>query len=258
MKKTIIFLITILILVLIYVSIFVLSTNDNNQKSFENTNDIEEPKKIENIDEQIEIIAKNIDKWKTYEEYANDTVQYVITDLDHNGRLEIILTQMGGSGYFSYNNYYEVDSNFQNIIECGFDEEEGYSEADLSISDEVDVYYDKTLNNYYYIFTDVMKTNPNEYYEGIYSINLKDCKVNEYYIASKMTTYDFENDNNEINTYSDQYEKNITEEEYNSSANNYYFDYEKTSLKLNWKSIFELNELSEQNIIDKLKDSLSL
>ena len=267
MKKVIQILIFVLIIMIIALGIFIYKlsgyTNDEENDITPNAisvNNVDtENEDLSEYDEQIDIIAQNIELWTESKDYADDLIQFAITDLDKNGRLEVVFTQMGGSGRFSYNSFFEIDEKLSTLKKCSFKGENDYSEADLSLSDEVDVYYDNKTEKFFYIVTDELKISPNEYFEGIYAISLKDGEIEEDYIASKNIFYDYENDNEEVITYSDKFQNFITKDEYDSVANNFYNGLEKSTLKLNWKDVSEIENITDENsIINILKSSLSL
>ncbi len=57
---------------------------------------------------QIELIAANVDSWLNTDDLYADSTLYVVSDLDENGRLEIISSIMQGSGFFTELSIFEV------------------------------------------------------------------------------------------------------------------------------------------------------
>lgn len=258
MKKIIILAIIIAIICLIGVVLLnmakTMDAKNTKNDSLTRSGDVE----ITNQDEQIKVIADNVEKWSEVLEFANDTVEYMVTDLDHNGRMELVITQMGGSGTFSYNSVYEVSKDFKTLELCQNNVEEGESEADFSLSNSAEVYYDAGREQYFYVLTDHMKTNPNEYYDGLYAFSLKDGKVQEDYIASKITFYDYDNNNQETVMYSDHSSDNIEEFDYFNAVENYFSGCEFSTIKFNWKDAQGINDLPEEELINTLNESISL
>ena len=256
MKKIIVLIIGILIICVIGLVIL------NKMKNESNTNNVTVDESgvvtITNKDEQIEVIANNLSKWNKVLDFANDKVEYIITDLDHNGRLELIISQMGGTGSFSYNSIYEVSKDFKELEPCENNVEEGNSEVDFILSDYVEIYYDSEKQQYYYVLQDHMKTNPNEYYDGTYAFSLKNGKIQEDFIVSKITFYDYENNNEEIITYTDKADKDIEEADYMNAVTNYFDGCEEFGLELNWKDVVGIEELTHEELIEALNESVSL
>ena len=67
-------------------------------------------------EEQIRLIAASWDVWMETE-HANSW-RYALSDLDRNGRLEIIASIELGSGSCSYNRIYEVTADGRGVIQC--------------------------------------------------------------------------------------------------------------------------------------------
>ena len=65
---------------------------------------------------QIDVIMNNIDMWNLYtEDNTYNPYGYAITDLDQNGRLEIIASSCQGTGLYTYSNYYEVNERLDGL-----------------------------------------------------------------------------------------------------------------------------------------------
>ena len=66
-----------------------------------------------NVDEQIDLIVNNYSMWtmKTDDD-TNKPYSYVVTDLDQNGRLEIIASTCQGTGIYTYSNWCENSKGF--------------------------------------------------------------------------------------------------------------------------------------------------
>ncbi|WP_333652141.1 hypothetical protein [Lacrimispora sp.] len=82
--------------------------NDNNDKeAIDNTSaasviSSDVPTK-ESIENQLHIIAENSSIWLNNTE--DGASGFAVTDLDHNGRLEIIFSSLQGTGFYSYIKY---------------------------------------------------------------------------------------------------------------------------------------------------------
>ncbi|MBQ1580144.1 MAG: hypothetical protein IIZ86_03335, partial [Firmicutes bacterium] len=61
----------------------------------------EEPAVSAEPEDQVKLIAENKDLWLVTDVNEADLYQYAVTDLDENGRLELIATITEGSGQFS-------------------------------------------------------------------------------------------------------------------------------------------------------------
>lgn len=139
-----------------------------------------------NVEEQLTLIAENASLWLG--DCEGIYYQYAITDLDQNGRLEIITTSCEGTGHYSYSQVYEVNEALESLIPCEPGWEEGESQPDLAVS-TVPVYYDFEHNVYLYVFDDMLKISAAEYYENKQTLSLQNKQLVSCVLASRSTTY---------------------------------------------------------------------
>ena len=50
-------------------------------------------------------------QWVNDPDYADEMYQFAIADLDHDGRLELIVSNCGGTGIYTYSRFYRVEEN---------------------------------------------------------------------------------------------------------------------------------------------------
>lgn len=116
-------------------------------------NDYEHEGEIAN---QVHVIMENRSLWdKT--EMDMDTIGYLVTDLDHNGRLEILVSRFGGTGLFTYTDGYELNEAKDGLYPITKTWIEGQSEMDLMMKDTVSVYTKDGEASYWYVFEDVTR-----------------------------------------------------------------------------------------------------
>ena len=147
------------------------------------------------MEDQLKIILNHQSQWKNNtgaEYYA-----YAITDLDHNGRLEIIAASSGGTGKYTNYNIYEVKEDKSGIEQCTTNLLEGDSGADIIVNDWI-TYYDVNTNTYHYVVKDAIRVNATQYLENKRDIVFKNSNWTENNIAVKESVYaedkaDFEN-----------------------------------------------------------------
>ena len=113
----------ILIVLVIIVGAFISINNktkvmsNNISGDTKNSGEKEQTKAI-NVEKQIDVIMNNIDTWNlSTDEDIYAPYGYAITDLDQNGRLEIIASSCQGTGIYTYSNYYEVNESRYILIE---------------------------------------------------------------------------------------------------------------------------------------------
>ena len=107
-------------------------------------------------DSQLQLIADSFDMLNADAE-DNLLIMYpmfTVTDLNHNGRLEFIISDMQGSGKFSYTRYYEVSEDYSSLVLMNVNGEAVTDEyGDVTIprdGEGIVVYNCYTLNGEYY------------------------------------------------------------------------------------------------------------
>lgn len=206
------------------------------------------------IDKQLATIVKHFEDWKSYNDEGN--YAYAITDLDHNGRLEIISSNIEGSGWYSYTSIYEVNEKQDGLVKCVFQQEkEGESEADIITTNEWNMYYDKLNDTYHYILLDDLKINAMDYYQNKRDFVLKDGKITEQFLASKEITYD-EMENEQIKCTNASGE-NISLEIYERIDVISLGQFEKKIQNIEWimNTQMELKDVSQKKLLELLKES---
>ena len=180
-------------------------------------------------------MAENKEMWTAELEFANDVYQYAIADLDRNGRYEVIVSNMGGTGHYTYSRFFEVNEEYNGLIECTTDFVEYDSQPDI-ISSKLETYIDDK-GEFHYAVYDLLKNGAAEYYENVRELMLRDGKIITNYIANKSTIYE---DGTPVITCEDSAGNNLTEQEYEEAAGNYFVGYQKITTSLGWQDVSEL------------------
>lgn len=181
---------------------------------------------------QIDVIMNNIDMWNLYtEDNTYNPYGYAITDLDQNGRLEIIASSCQGTGLYTYSNYYEVNERLDGLNKIERNNEEGNSEADIMTA-TAKVFIDKDKNEYHYIFDDLVRNGAAEYYENKQDIVLKNGKLSENAIAYKNTKIS-NSDSYEV-ILEDASRNKITLEDYQLIENKLFSNLELKLVNIEW------------------------
>jgi len=89
---------------------------------------------------QVKLIAENKDLWMITDAETADQAQYAVTDIDENGRLELIATSTEGSGQFSKSRFWEVSEDFTQLQPLEYEYGESHSEPDLGWCDSFRCY----------------------------------------------------------------------------------------------------------------------
>lgn len=246
----------ILIVLVIIVGAFISINNktkvmsNNISGDTKNSGEKEQTKAV-NVEKQIDVIMNNIDTWNlSTDEDIYAPYGYAITDLDQNGRLEIIASSCQGTGIYTYSNYYEVNESLNGLNKIERNVEEGSSEADIMIP-TVKVFIDKASNEYHYIFDDLVKVGAAEYYENKQDIVLKNGKLYEKAIAYRNTIY---TDSNPNVTLKDANNNEITAEDYEIIENKLFSNLELKLANIEWVSTTDVDFSSVSG--DELKNKL--
>lgn len=246
----------ILIVLVIIVGAFISINNktkvmsNNISGDTKNSGEKEQTKAI-NVEKQIDVIMNNIDTWNlSTDEDIYAPYGYAITDLDQNGRLEIIASSCQGTGIYTYSNYYEVNEGLNGLNKIERNVEEGSSEADIMLP-TVKVFIDKAANEYHYIFDDLVKASAAEYYENKQDIVLKNGRLYEKTIAYRNTVY---TDSNPNVTLKDANNKEITAEDYALIENKLFSNLELKFANIEWVSTTDVDFSSVSG--DELKNKL--
>ncbi|MBR0130813.1 MAG: hypothetical protein IJM08_05890 [Firmicutes bacterium] len=121
---------------------------------------------------QLKLLADNKDVW-----FHSDAEHlYTVTDLDENGRLEMIASLVEGSGQFSYSYFYEVSSDYKSVEPVEYTYGQEHSEPDLGGLARIRCY--RVPGDNVYIVNDVIRINADEVYDVQDYICLKNGAVN--------------------------------------------------------------------------------
>lgn len=189
---------------------------------------------------QLNVIFNNKNLW--YKDTEFEKYSYAVTDLDKNGRIEIISSICQGTGIYTYTTIYEVSENGDGLILCESNLEEYDSQSDI-IKNSWEVFYDNTNNKYHYIFDDLTKNGAAESYESKRDFCLSNGKISEKYLAYKTTIY--QNGVPKV-TYTDSENKEISEAEYNNIENKIFENYEKMIVNIEW--LIDYTEIKLENL----------
>ena len=185
----------------------------------------------QSVQAQLELMVDSVDQWMLPMDYANEVYEYAVTDLDGNGRLEIIAANMGGTGLYTYSNFYEVNETYDGLTLCERDVTEGESQADIG-TESVQAYYDSETGTVYYVFADYIKNGAAEYYEVKIAVSLTDGKISEETLAIRSEIYDPEN--GLIISCQDSDGAEITEDEFGTIADTVFDGLEKREIQFGW------------------------
>ncbi len=196
--------------------------------------------------EQLALIADHADVWKQDDEFV-PLWGYIVTDLDQNGRLEIISASLQGTGMYTYMNVFEVSEDGNSLNEVVQDRPE-YDSAPDVMTDKVKGYYEEQADRYYYIFIDMIRNGYAEYYENKRAVYLEDGIWKEIPLAYKTVLYS--DPDHFTETFEDAERSTISEEDYDNADGLHFADIKPAEVCLNW----QMTERDDFNALDR--DSL--
>ena len=187
---------------------------------------------------QIELIVENSDKWIST---SGEEYYYTVTDLDHDGKLELIAATNQGTGLYTYLNMFEVNDTNDGLTEltCGDTSQEGGSLdlPDIIINGNF-VTYNKG-SEYIYIASDFIRGTGTESYEALEAFKLDGANLKVETIARKSM-------NGDDVEYKDSADQTITEDEFlNSADTKFGADYTKYETTFQW-DLLEGDDMSNK------------
>jgi len=209
-----------------------------------------------NVIEQIEIFSKNMP-------YLNEGYKYspciTVYDLNKDGKLELITSCIQGSGYYSYNFFYNVNNTYDGIVEleekmCYRGEVSGF---DLDYIEPYEAYEKDGI--IYYKAMDYIRSCGKEEYIINGAYYLYDDIIYDIAYTREDMIYSDELEEKESFYYEMNNRESISEEEYTNLNQQFWQDMNPIECKINWIYITnsELEELEEYEIFEMLVECYS-
>ena len=182
--------------------------------------------------EQRALIERSRNIWEPDLEY--ETWFSAVTDLDANGRLEILLASLQGSGLYTWVDVWEVNENYSGLTLCEDNTGEGEAWPDI-IKDTLTYYRDPATGRRTYVCLDYMRDGAAHYWTGLDSFCLENGRIDVKTLATKDEVY------NEQGTstirYSDANGTEISEDAWNNAERNAFSGQEPGTLSLSWTQL---------------------
>ena len=197
------------------------------------------------IDSQLVLLSdyfnKCLDEYYKYN-HSLQNLHFAIVDLNRNGRLELIITDIMGSGHFSITCFYEVSDDYQ-TLDMMKTAETSYIPEDIDYSyvDRIGdfLYYEelecfKKDNKYYYLLSNATSAGLGCMFgKAFYSYSFDGMVETDEIGTYVLSPYNDNTDRIKINFYS-KYGGLETEDKYLHFMSSYWYGYEKqpnTSIK---------------------------
>ena len=201
-------------------------------------NPTETPSTVPSIPQetQLQILQANRSAWEFRDPYESPWF-YTFTDLDLNGRLEVIAASTQGSGVFTYVNFYEVradGSGIDNLYHANV-EIEGPNDWPEIVLDRLQCYYDAAAGRYYYPCEGVTHDGYAHQYYSWQALCLKDGVADWELIASKNV--DWDENGSDTTECRDAQGNVISPQDYDSAVERRFAGLQKMELTLNWTQV---------------------
>ena len=202
---------------------------------------------------QIELFALNRAVWAKEVEYADDRYCFTIAGLTNDGRPTLIVSNQGGTGLYTYSEFYKIDKNGElKKLETSFQETD--SQPDI-IEESMTVYSSFSaggIKNHFIVY-DALKDSPDTYLYRVSSLNISDDFVMETPLASQRVVYEGE-DYAARTTSEDCNGNTLTEEEYTAFPDRYYgsMGLAKKKAVFKWMDVESLKGMSDKEAQEAL------
>ena len=186
---------------------------------------------------QVKLIADNVDAWYVEPE-LDETYLYAVTDLDENGRYELVSGMTEGSGEFTTLHFWEVSEDRQSLEAVKYTYGETNSEPDLFFTSNFRCYSKNGSN--FIVVDDYLRNGYDETYYIQEWMSLRNGRVDVDAIAGCLAMEEAvyrENEDGglveegtELNFYyytGSEPDSDLDREQYIFAANDYFEDYDK-------------------------------
>ncbi len=185
---------------------------------------------VSDAKEQVAAIVRARSQWEPSVPGA-DTVGFLVTDLDHNGRLEVLVSDFGGTGLYTYTDGYEVSEDRTTVVRITKTWGEGRSEADIMSKKKVRAYTDGISGIDWYVLTDLLRDG-REYHHSLSALSLQNGKWVTRPLANAFTYYDDEG--GEHTAYENGDGATISEKEFQSTERRLFARHERADVTFAW------------------------
>lgn len=143
-------------------------------------------KKQETTVAQLRLLSDSMDQWQQEDFSEYNRWYYAVTDLDHNGQLEILCAITQGTGVFTDGYAFEVSTDGKTLNPCTVSTDDGLSLPELILS-ACEGAEDPETGDYWYFFRDITKNGYAEFCDAVVPVRLRDGTLTADAIAWSYT-----------------------------------------------------------------------
>lgn len=206
---------------------------------------------LPDADEQIELFVEHKHEWSD----VDGEFYLTVADINQDGKWELIVDSVQGTGKFAYNDYFVVDEagtvlklekkdRFGVYLSSYYDSEEGLVSAP--------VYFDNDNNVYYSIQGTGYQDDPDTFVYSLESLWLKDDTIEGETLAYKICKRSGEEDI--VITYKDAQGNELTEAEFERVAGQKYQGLQEMQMQWKWQKVSaeQIKDMSDKQLRDLL------
>ena len=173
---------------------------------------------------------------------------YSVTDLDHNGRLELIAASQHPQSRATNLHIWEVSADRSTLMECGLAKDPEESFPDI-LTDAADTYFSASASAWHYLFYDHVVLSDTEVYTVKTAVTFKDGKIDyESYAVEHTVAADGRRDV----THTDANGAAISADQYNAAGHDAMAGCARSSTNFEWLTADKADDLT------KLSDSFQV
>ncbi len=203
-------------------------------------------------DSQLHLIASQSERWRVSDEM--DAWGYAVTDIDQNGRLELLSSQCQGTGFYSTTRVFEVSEDGSALNEYNGFLSEYDSHPDFLFDNEYRALY--ADGAYHLMIEDMIKDGPMTHHSYTNSVSLLGG-VNESVILGHRTVSNEMVDDDVVTTteYFDSGDNKISEDDYYALPEKCYPDASQYRFSIAWQNNASLDGLDQDALVSMLTES---
>lgn len=210
---------------------------------------------------QITLLMNAVNTWRVVNDFSGaETYYYTVTDLDQNGRLEILAASTQGTGFYTYGALYEVSADFASIQECITPCMEDGGDLPELIMNSAPAAYNEADKTFDYLFTNDTRNGAAEHYQSVVAVRLQNGVLSCTTLANSYDHYIDEGiEEHEYAVLSGDIFLPATESDYAAVASNYQAERVGFTAHFEWFNFgSEINESVLQSSWNVFRSSLEI
>ena len=177
-----------------------------------------------------------------------------MADLDQDDQLELIVSQIQGTGGYTTNTVWQVNDDGSGLSQVKTQDscQPVFQPDDFqgTPTSTLRAYQNQSDGVFTYILEDSNKDGAAHYYQSKRAIALKDGALKGFFLGYQNTEYD-ENGQEQV-TYQDAQEQTISQQDYDQVEQRYFGDFQPCTATLSWLDCVPGDQLAGTDLADRL------